>query len=247
MAATRLRRYEKSSAISYAEGVFSTLELLAARPDDVERVLLSSRGAPNAGAAKIRARCAHLGIEAVIDDRAIERLSPRGSHLAVGVFRKYLVELTVEADHVVLVAPADMGNLGAILRTMLGFGVRDLAIIRPAADAFDPRVVRASMGALFRASFSYFDTFEDYASRFPRKIYSFMTDGATRLDGLRFDSPCALVFGNESAGLPETFRALGESVRIDQTDAVDSLSLPIAVAVALYERGRRTTMAHDVQ
>ncbi|MEW5825702.1 MAG: TrmH family RNA methyltransferase [Candidatus Bipolaricaulota bacterium] len=239
MVARRLRRYEKSSEISYAEGVFATLELLTARPDDVEAVLVSSRGEPNAGVKKIREICAARGVGLTVDDRAMERLSPRGSHLAVGVFRKYSTEISTEDDHVVLVEPADMGNLGTIFRTMLGFGVRDLAVVRPAADAFDPRVIRASMGALFRASFSYFDSFGDYARRFPRKVYSFMIDGTTRVDDLRFQAPCALVFGNESSGLGETFRALGESVRIGQTEAVDSLSLPVAVAVALYERARR--------
>jgi tRNA(Leu) C34 or U34 (ribose-2'-O)-methylase TrmL len=66
-----------------------------------------------------------------------------------------------------------------------------------------------------------------------------MTDGRTRLDGVRFVSPCALVFGNESSGLPAEFHDRGTSVAIPQTAAVDSLSLPTAVAVTLYERARR--------
>jgi TrmH family RNA methyltransferase len=66
-----------------------------------------------------------------------------------------------------------------------------------------------------------------------------MTDGRTRLDEARFPSPCTLVFGNESSGLPPQFRDLGTDVAIPQTAAVDSLSLPTAVAVALYEHARR--------
>jgi TrmH family RNA methyltransferase len=235
----RLTRYRRESPISHAEGVFATLELLAARPDTVERVLLSSRGDPNEGIARIRALCAERNLPVGVDDRTIERLTPRASHLAIGVFRKYEARLDPSADHVVLVEPADMGNLGTIARTMVGFGFHNLVLVRPAADAFDPKAVRASMGALFRLSFAYFDSFDDYARDFPRPVFAFMTDGRTRLDGVRFVSPCSLVFGNESSGLPAGFHDRGTSVAIPQAAAIDSLSLPTAVAVALYEHARR--------
>jgi TrmH family RNA methyltransferase len=233
-----LKRYRKESGVSYAEGVFATIELLDARPDVTERVLLSSRGEPNEGTAKIRATCAERGICVEVDDRTMERISPRASHLAIGVFRTYPMDLNANADHVVLVEPADMGNLGAIARTMIGFGVRDLALVRPAVDAFDPKALRASMGALFRLSLTYFDSFDEYRQRFARPAYAFMTDGRCAIDRVRFDSPCALVFGNESSGLPQSFHTLGTSVAIPQTAAIDSLGLPTAVAIALYERAR---------
>lgn len=58
------------------------------------------------------------------------------------------------ANHVVLVNPGILGNMGTIIRTMLGFNYTNLAIIRP-GDVFDPRVVRASMGALFNINFEF--------------------------------------------------------------------------------------------
>jgi len=237
----RLTRYRKESDLSYAEGVFATLELLAARPEDAERVLLSSRGEPNEGVAKIRALCSDRGVPVETDERTIERLAPRASHLALGVFRKYETRLDPAADHVVLVAPADMGNLGTIARTMVGFGLDDLALVRPAVDAFDPKAVRASMGALFRLSFEYFDSFDDYTRAFPRALHAFMTDGRTPLESARFATPCTLVFGNESSGLPGSFREIAASVSIAQTQEVDSLSLPAAVTIALYVAASRRT------
>ncbi len=48
--------------------------------------------------------------------------------------------------HLVLHQPSDAGNAGTILRTALGFGFQDIAIIPPAVDIYDPRVIRASMG-----------------------------------------------------------------------------------------------------
>jgi len=235
---SHLKRYQKESDVSYAEGVFATLELLDARSEAVECILLSRRCEPNEGVAKIRATCDKRGIPVGVDDRTMERVSPRASHLAIGVFRKYSMSLDANADHVVLVEPADMGNLGAIARTMVGFGVHGLALVRPAVDAFDPKAVRASMGALFRLSLVYFDSFDEYRQRFSRPTFAFMTDGRKAIHETPFESPCALVFGNESSGLPPSFHDLGTSVAIPQTAAVDSLSLPTAGAIALYERAR---------
>lgn len=235
----RLKHYKKDSGISYAEGVFATLELLEARPEAVLTVVLSSRAEPNEGAVKIRRLCTERGIRVEVDDRTIERISPRASHLALAAFRTYEAHLDPAADHVVLVEPADMGNLGTIARTMVAFGCRNLALVRPAVDAFDPKAVRASMGALFRLSFAYFDSFDEYAHAFPRPVVAFMTDGRVSLRDAAFASPCSLVFGNESSGLSPRFHEIATSVSIPQTADVDSLSLPTAVAVALYEAASR--------
>lgn len=230
-----LKRYKKEYGHSYTFGVFPTVELLSHRPGDVIRLLFQSKGEKNEGVVKIRELCRKLRIDMEVSDKLIERLAPNENSYAVGIFRKYTCELRTNHDHVVLVNPSDMGNTGTIMRTMLGFGVEDLAIVRPGVDVFDPRVVRASMGAIFQLSFAYFDSFEDYSSAFKREFYPFMTDGTVSLPDARFTQPFSLLFGNEGAGLPETFRDLGTSVTIPQTDRIDSLNLPAAVSIALYE------------
>jgi TrmH family RNA methyltransferase len=184
---------------------------------------------------KIRELCGKLRIDVQVNDKLIERLAPNENSYAVGIFRKYERELRADRSHVVLVNPSDMGNMGTIMRTMLGFGVEDLAIVRPGVDVFDPRVIRASMGALFQLSFAYFDSFEAYSGAFPRAYFPFMTDGEVSLLDARFTSPYSLIFGNEGAGLPDTFRHLGKSVTIAHTNRIDSLNLPVAVGIALYE------------
>lgn len=230
-----LKRYKKEYGHSYTFGVFPTVELLTHRPQNAIRVLLQSKGEKNEGVVKIRELCRKLRIDAELNDKLIERLAPNENSYAVGIFSKYTCELRADRDHVALVNPSDMGNMGTIMRTMLGFGVEDLAIVRPGVDVFDPRVVRASMGAIFQLSFAYFDSFEDYSSAFPRTFYSFMTNGVVSLPDARFNHPFSLVFGNEGAGLPESFRDVGTSVTIPQSTRIDSLNLPVAVSIALYE------------
>ena len=231
----RLKRYRKHFEYSYANGVFATLELLDARPEQVLRVVLSSKGEQNAGVAQIRDLGARSHVPVETNDRALERLSPKGRHLAIGVFRKYRSQLDPNLNHVVLVNPGDMGNVGTIARTMLGFGVTDLALIRPAVDVFDPKTVRASMGAVFRLSIEYFDSFEDYSGCFAHKLYPLMTSGRVTIGSVRFESPFALVFGNESEGLPDEFLSAGTSIAIPHDKRIDSLNLSVAVAIALYE------------
>ncbi len=231
----RLKRYQKEFDYSYSFGVFATLELLTYRPDDTVKVVISAKGERSEGVVKLRARCGELGIPAEINDQVFERIAPKESHLALGVFRKYETRLAPERDHVVLVNPADMGNLGTIARTMIGFGFDNLALIRPAADLFDPKAIRASMGAIFQLAFEYFDSFGGYQAAYSPHVYPLMTDGAVDIREADFEPPCALVFGNESSGLPDSFRQIGTSVRIPHTDRIDSLNLSIAVGIALYE------------
>lgn len=230
-----LKKYRKDYEHSYSFGVFPTLELLYFRPENVIRVIAATRGARNEGVLKLQGECRERDIPYEVNDKVIERLAPKENVYAVGVFRKYSRPLDAKASHVLLVNPGDMGNLGTIIRTMLGFSVTNLGIVRPAADLFDPKVVRSSMGALFKLSFEYFDHFSDYQTRFTHHLYPFLTDGKTPLQETSFKPPITLVFGNESAGLPEEYRSLGTSVSIHHSNQIDSLNLPIAVGVALYE------------
>lgn len=235
-----LKPYQKDFAHSYTLGVYPTLELLQRQPERVLKVLLHSRGVDNEGVALIRELCAGHGIWTEEQDKAVDKLGSRGDTYAVGVFQKVETPLDGASNHVMLVNPADMGNLGTIMRTLLGFGQHDLAIIPPAADAFDPRVVRASMGALFSIHQQTFPDFETYRVRFAdRRLYPFMTDGAASLPEVVFEPPYTLIFGNESAGLDPAFGQVGTPVAIPQTDAVDSLNLAVSVGIALYASSQR--------
>jgi TrmH family RNA methyltransferase len=233
----RLKSYHKEFGHSYAYGVSATLELLAARPEHALGVVLSSRGGRNAGIARLRDLCARHRVRVETSDRVLERLSPKDNHLAIGVFRKYGSRVDPSQNHVMLVNPADMGNVGTIVRTMVGFGFANLVLIRPAADIFDPKTIRASVGAVFRI-----DDFNDCPWVGTHNLYPFMTNGRMAIDQVRFESPFALVFGNESRGLPDAFLDVGTSVAIPHCARVDSLNLSVAAAIALYE-GAKSTIA----
>ncbi len=234
----QLKKYQKDFSHSYAFGLFPTLELLAHRPESVLRVVAHSKGERSSGLEKLVALCRAHGIPFETNDRAVERLSHKGNVYVFGVFAKYNAPLAQAANHLLLVNPSDNGNLGTIARTMLAFGFRDLALVAPAVDAFNPHVVRASMGATFALNIAYFGSLGAYRARFSHTLYPFMLGADRTLGEVAFRSPYTLVFGPEGAGLAPEVAELGESVTIPQSPLVESLNLAVAVSVTLYEANR---------
>ena len=137
----------------------------------------------------------------------------------------------------VLVNPSNCGNLGTIVRSCLGFGVKDIAIVgKTAADPFDPKTIRASMGACASVRIEVFDEFSEYAGRFPsNNLYPFMLDGSTKLQETTINKPFSLIMGNEATGLDPSFQKIGKPIRIEHTSNIDSLNITIAASIGLYE------------
>lgn len=233
-----LKAYKKNYEYSYTFGMFPTVELIKSRPDSVIKVLVSSNFKSDTSSLDIFEICKQFNIKAEINDKQFNRIGAKENCYVIGVFNKYECDLDFNKSHVVLVNPSNMGNMGTIIRTLTGFGITDLAIISPGSDIFDPKVIRASMGAVFRINFKYFDEFNDYYKLIKNhKIYTFMLDGEKSLKNVNHNSNdnFVLVFGNEATGLDKSFLKIGTSVVIKHTDNIDSLNLTIAAGIALYE------------
>ena len=233
-----LEGYKGSLDYSYAPGAFPAMECLLHRPDAVRRLLVHSSAAGREGVEKLTALAGKLGVRIEEADRALARISGKENCYAAAVFSKFSDELMPGKPHVVLHRPGDSGNVGTIMRTALGLGLEDLAMIRPCADPFDPKTVRASMGSLFRLRIHVYESFEEYRRDFPEQaLYPFMLDASLPLgEVVRGGVPeaYALIFGNEGSGLPAAFAGYGQPVRIESNDKVDSLNLAIAAGIAMY-------------
>ena len=140
---------------------------------------------------------------------------------------------------IVLVRPEIPHNTGAIGRLAVGLGVK-LNLIRPLGFRLDDESIR-------RAGLDYWphldcevhDTWEDYlAKERPRRILFLSTHGEKSLYDLRFEPGDALVFGNESSGLPKDFygRYREQLFRIPMPgEYARSINLANAVSIAAYE------------
>ena len=238
-----LSPYKADLDYSYAPGAFPAMECLLRRPDCVRRVLVHSKAEGTEAAEKLTRLAEKLHIRVEIADKALARLSGKENCFAAAVFGKFSDELRQGKPHVVLHHPSDSGNVGTILRTALGFGVEDVALIRPCVDVFNPRTVRASMGSLFSLRVRVYDSFDGYLAEHPgRALYPFMLDGSRSLpDVLSGDVPAnwTLIFGNEGSGLPPEFARMGQPVRIPSNDRIDSLNLSVAAAIGIYGFARK--------
>ena len=233
-----LEAYKSELDYSYAPGIFPSMECLTYRPDKVRRLLVHSSAAGREGTDKLCALAERHGIRIEEADRALGRISGKENCYAAAVFGKFGDEPDPEKPHVVLHQPGDSGNVGTILRTALGLGIEDVALVRPCADVFDPKVVRASMGAMFRLRIRVYDDFEEYREKYTgRTLYPFMLDASVPLQEAVKEKAekWTLVFGNEGRGLPKEFSTYGQAVRIESNEKVDSLNLGIAAAIGIYE------------
>lgn len=229
-----IKSYKKDATYSYTLGAFPTFELMNSRPEIVQKVYMHSSFTD---AEKLTKTCQDAKIRLEINDKMIAKLSDKENCFVIGVFDKYGETIDAKKPHIVLVHPGNMGNMGTILRTAVGFGIFDVAIILPGSDIFNPKTVRSSMGAAFRLRHQCFESFEEYQSQYPEHdIYTFMLDGDKTLS--IYDKPetklFSLVFGNEATGLDASFKNIGTSIFIPQSEYVDSLNLTIAVGIGAF-------------
>lgn len=231
--------YKKDLPHTYILGAFPSIEALEMVPEQFLHVFIHPDYYESEA---LIARLEKGNISYDVSARSIRRLAKKDNTLVVGVVKKALLSVS-ECHHVVLENISNMGNLGTIIRTMVGMGVTDLVTVGNTCDLYHPKTIRASMGAFFKIRHSHFDTMEDYQKVFNTQRTSFfflLNEQAVRLNqvekpDVETGQKFSLIFGNEGAGLESEYGEFGTAVFIPQTDAVDSLNLPISVAIGLYE------------
>lgn len=229
-----VKPYKKDAEYSYTLGAFPTIELLKIRPESVVQVYVHSTFSDR-GTIEALAQPYHIPV--LQQDKMIQKLSDKENCFVIGVFRKYTDILQEDQSHIVLVNPGNQGNVGTIIRTAIGFGIKNMAIISPGVDVFHPKTVRASMGALFRINCHYFESFEEYQKNFEaHEIFCFMLNAnrVLTVDDCPKPKRFSLVFGNEATGLDDSYLKKGTSIIIPQSEEVDSLNITIAVGIGIY-------------
>lgn len=230
------KKYNTDSNYSYTFGAFPTFELLTNQSDKAKEIILHEKLTPSPDTEKILKLAKDKNIKISTNGSMIEKLSGKGNIYIMGVFEKYSMKCNHNTNQVLLVNPSDMGNLGTIIRTMIGFGYNNLSIIKPCIDIFDPKVIRASMGAIFSINIELFNSIEDYKNINKNHPYPFMLNGTTTLQKLtNKENPHTLIFGNEASGLPDEYITYGTPILIDHSKNIDSLNLSMSVGIALYE------------
>lgn len=235
---SRFKKYNKNDEYSYTLGAFPTWELIKYNPENVICIFIDDSYNEKDELIKV---LKEKKIYYEIAPKAISRIADKENTLLAGVFRKKREDILPEKNHLVLHNISDMGNLGTIIRSMVAFDVYDLALIGDVCDIYNPKVVRASMGAYFKIRISYFKDIDEYRAKYKNNLYMFMlsNDDKNSIYKTKVEKPYSLVMGNEGAGLPEGFERFGKKVFIPQSKEVDSLNLAIATTIGLYEFRRQ--------
>ena len=239
----RLRRGRERRGLALAEGVRLVEEALAARIVVREAVVSPALEGTPRGAA-LKGALASAGVAASeVDDRTLARLAdtehPQGVIAVIEPRSWTLDDLTPGAGDVVVVLDGvqDPGNVGAIARTALGLGATGLIALKGTAELTNPKVLRGSMGALFRLPAATATDAECLAwvGRVGASLWVTDSEGE-RSGGQRRTAPVALVLGNEGAGIrPELERVATRRLAIPLRGGVESLNVAVAAGILLYE------------
>ncbi|MBQ3063257.1 MAG: tRNA (uridine(34)/cytosine(34)/5-carboxymethylaminomethyluridine(34)-2'-O)-methyltransferase TrmL [Clostridia bacterium] len=149
--------------------------------------------------------------------------------------------------HIVLAEPEIPQNTGNIARTCAATGA-SLHLIRPLGFTIDDKKLkRAGLDYWDKLDITYHDSLSDFLSLYgDKKIYFFTTKARNTYADLRYDADeVFLMFGKESAGLPEELLVAhpDTAVRIPMREGLRSLNLSNSVAIAVYEVLRQQEFA----
>jgi len=141
------------------------------------------------------------------------------------------------ADNLVLVLDAirDPGNMGTLIRIADWFGVDQIVASEDSADIFNPKVVQATMGSIFRTTVNYADLM-DYLENSKAPVYGALLSGEP-LGSFPLEIPLTegvILIGNESTGIrQELIPLITRAVKIPRFGKAESLNAAIAAAVLL--------------
>ncbi|MCR5747053.1 MAG: RNA methyltransferase [Lachnospiraceae bacterium] len=177
----------------------------------------------------------------LLDDKEFTKLSdtqhPQGILATVKQRRCDINDLSGGELYLILETIQDPGNLGTIMRTAEAAGVKAVIMSRDCADIYSPKVVRATMGALFRVPFIYVDELSEAAAILKKDgitIYAAHLKG-THMKEVKMSERRAFIIGNEGKGLTEDTAKLADCmIKIPMKGKAESLNAAIAAAILSY-------------
>ena len=167
--------------------------------------------------------------------------TPQGTLFTCAIHTEPLPEMLAGRRYVVLDTLQDPGNVGTILRTADAFHADGMFLVNGCADLYNPKTLRATMGAVFRCPV--WTVGAEELSALLKKSGIPLYGAALRedtLDARAADySRCAIAIGSEGRGLTESVLALCDrTIKIPMSEHCESLNAAAAATVLLWEAAR---------
>ncbi len=136
----------------------------------------------------------------------------------------------------------DPGNLGTILRTVDSIGLNQIIVSKETADAFNPKVVRSTMGAIFRVKIIEVDNLQDTIKQIKKHHFKLMVTSLqtnNSIYDIEFKKKI-IVIGNEANGVSKEIQDIAdERAKIPMLGRTESLNASVAAGIVMYEYVRQ--------
>lgn len=137
----------------------------------------------------------------------------------------------------------DPGNLGTLIRASEGAGITGIVMDRDTADIYNPKVIRSTMGSVYRMPFVYVDDLGEACRRMKERnirLFAAHLKGMNNYDQEDYTDNVGFLIGNEASGLSEAAASMADSyVRIPMAGKVESLNAAVAASVLMFEAARQ--------
>jgi TrmH family RNA methyltransferase len=176
----------------------------------------------------------------LIEDKDLKQISNlQTPNKSLAIFRKWPNFDEKHDFYIALDGVQDPGNMGTIMRLADWFGVKKILCSKDTVDCFNPKVVQATMGAIFRIEVEYVElsqTFE--ALKLP--VFGALLEGEN-IYSKSLNPKGILVLGNEGKGISEKIQTLIDfPISIPRFGEAESLNVSTAGAILLSEFFRKS-------
>lgn len=191
--------------------------------------------------------CAYELVSEPVFKEMSDTITPQGILMVLRQNKRKLQDI-LEQDSPFIVALEnlqDPGNLGTIIRTAEGAGVTGVIMSKDTVDIYNSKVVRSTMGSIFRVPFVYVEDIVEAAGQMRQAgihTYGAHLSGVDAY-GQNYREATAFFIGNEGNGLTEALTdVLTEQITIPMRGNVESLNAATAATVLMYETLRQRSM-----
>lgn len=171
--------------------------------------------------------------------------SPQGIMAIVEKPKQNEIKIDYKANHfLILDNIQDPGNMGTILRTADSLAMKQIIVSNGTADCYNSKVVRSTMGAIFRVNVIECDLEKVVKEMKKHNIKVYATDLKTdkTIYDVNYDKS-AIIIGNEANGVSQNILELAdERIKIPMKGKTESLNAAVATGIILYEANRSSKM-----
>ena len=242
--ALKLKKNRQEQGLFFIEGIKFVDEALKENADIV-KIVISENLNQVKGGNEILSRISTMGLEIYTLPQKLfkgisDTESPQGILAVIKAKQYLLTELICNSNFIILLdCIQDPGNLGTIIRTADAAGVTGIIISEGCVDLYNPKVLRSTMGSVFRVPIFHSNDLVDTINVLKKsgvKIYTTHLSSSTNYCELEEVENIGVVVGNEANGVSEAVVLQTDLlIKIPMPGKAESLNAAVAAGIIMFE------------